>query len=101
MDPVDKKYFLADMKNLAWKDIFEVFSRGIRLYIGKEPIETIPKGQAHYRKLQILHYIMLTIVYSFLAYITYEILKVYGWVDYAQQTYNEAALFVNNFSVSR
>lgn len=100
MSPDDKKFFIADMKDLKWEDIFEVFGLGIRLYIGRETLDTLPAARAHYRKLEIVHYIILFFVYSFLTYSTYAILKFYGWVDYARELSDEVTTYYDGFKVA-
>ena len=100
MTPEDKKFFIADMKDLQWKDIFEVFGLGIRKYIGRETLDTLPAARAHYRKLEILHYIILFFVYSFLIYSSYIILRFYGWVDYAKGLSDHVLNYYDGFEVA-
>ncbi|XP_063701961.1 fatty acyl-CoA reductase wat-like [Culicoides brevitarsis] len=88
MSRVDQKYFMSDMKKLKWDDIFDVFGRGIRLYIGKESWDTLQQARSRYQKIQILHYILLFCIYSFLAWAGYHILKFYGYVDTFHQMYS-------------
>uniref|UniRef100_A0A336LP21 Fatty acyl-CoA reductase n=1 Tax=Culicoides sonorensis TaxID=179676 RepID=A0A336LP21_CULSO len=87
MSRVDKKYFISDMKKLKWDDIFDIFGRGIRLYIGKETMDNWQQGQDRYKKIQILHYILLFVIYSFLFWASYHILKFYGLIEYGAQFY--------------
>lgn len=88
MSRVDQKYFLSDMKHLKWDDIFDIFGRGIRLYIGKETMDNWQQGQDRYRKIQILHYILLFVIYSFLLWASYHILNFYGFIDLGNEWYS-------------
>lgn len=88
MDEKDKVHFNADIKILKWENIFEVFGLGIRTYLANDSVETLPKGRARYKKLEILHYILLAVLYTILSIVTYGLLKFYGWIDYSSEIYN-------------
>jgi hypothetical protein len=66
------------MKDIDWDKFFTLFCRGLCLYIVKEPLAGMDKARRRYRKLQVIHYMMLTVVYSCLAYAFYSILGAYG-----------------------
>lgn len=87
MSKVDQKYFISDMKKLKWDDIFDIFGRGIRMFIGKETMENWGAGQAAYKKIQILHYLLLFVIYSFLTWSFYHIFNFYGLTDYGFEWY--------------
>ncbi|XP_023025092.2 fatty acyl-CoA reductase wat [Leptinotarsa decemlineata] len=58
----DKQLFDFSMKNLTWDSYFYVYTRGSRVYIVKDPLDTIPQGRKWYRKLWIMHYTSVAIV---------------------------------------
>ncbi|XP_025837496.1 fatty acyl-CoA reductase wat-like [Agrilus planipennis] len=71
----DKTVFPFSMKLLNWKDYFEVCIRGVRLYIFKDPMDTLEEGKAHYRRLKIYHYSVITIVIILLIAFVYYFFK--------------------------
>ncbi|KAK4877897.1 hypothetical protein RN001_010403 [Aquatica leii] len=52
----DRKYFEFGMHNFDWDLYFRTNVRGLRVYLLKDPIDTIPAGQTRLRTLKILHY---------------------------------------------
>lgn len=46
----DRKLFLCDMKELVWDTYFQNYLRGIRIYILKDPIETIPQARIRWQR---------------------------------------------------
>lgn len=44
LSPRDKEIFFFDMATLDWDSYFEKYYLGIRLYLLKDPIETLPKA---------------------------------------------------------
>ncbi|XP_035741473.1 fatty acyl-CoA reductase wat-like isoform X2 [Vespa mandarinia] len=47
----DRKFFSCDIKNLIWDTYFESYVLGIRMYILKDPIETLPQARIKWRRL--------------------------------------------------
>lgn len=62
LKPRDKELFEFSMKNFDWDQYFHTYTRGCRVYLLKDPLDTIPEGKIKYRKLQIAHYTLLTLV---------------------------------------
>lgn len=50
MTPEDKEIFFCDLKNLDWDEFLYNYLLGIRLYLIKDPIETLEEGKKWYRK---------------------------------------------------
>lgn len=73
MNRNDRELFEFSMKNLNWDMYFYTYTRGLRVYLLKDPLDTIEKGAAKIKKLKIAHY---TIV----AGLTYLCLKLVTFV---------------------
>lgn len=50
MSEVDRSLFQFDMTRFKWFDYFQNYTRGIRLYIFKDPMETLPEGIKRLKK---------------------------------------------------
>lgn len=62
----DMELFEFSMKRLNWDLFFYTYTRGARLYLLKDPLNTIDKGAAKIRKLKIAHYsVMAILAYAF------------------------------------
>lgn len=60
MKTADRELFEFDMGALDWDAYHYTYLRGARLYLLKDPLETIPEGRIKYRKVQIAHYTLVT-----------------------------------------
>lgn len=58
----DKELFPFSMKDLIWKDYFDTYMFGGRVYLFKDPIETIPAGERKFKIMRIAHYTVVTVV---------------------------------------
>lgn len=67
MNPADREMFQFDMAALDWDAYNYTYLRGVRLYLLKDPLDTIPEGRVKYRIVQIAHYTLVTfILFAFL-----------------------------------
>ncbi|CAG9770823.1 unnamed protein product [Ceutorhynchus assimilis] len=62
----DQELFEFDITRLNWDLYFYTYCRGARVYLLKDPLETIPQGTIKYYKLMFLHYTILTVLGLFL-----------------------------------
>ncbi|XP_012267649.2 fatty acyl-CoA reductase wat-like [Athalia rosae] len=62
MTPADRNEFDLDIGSLNWEDYTHHHVRGLRVYLFKDPLDTVPQGRAKYRRLKIAHY---TVVWTF------------------------------------
>ncbi|XP_011688428.1 PREDICTED: fatty acyl-CoA reductase 1-like [Wasmannia auropunctata] len=62
----DRQIFNFDIDNLNWESYLKHMIPGLRLYIAKDPLETIDKGREKYEKLKIFHYTLLTVITALL-----------------------------------
>lgn len=65
LNATDRQLFEFDMSCLNWQSYYYVYMRGIRIYVLKDPLETVITGAAKYFKLKIMHYICVGIVCFF------------------------------------
>lgn len=72
MNQKDRQLFQFSMDTFDWDVYFRTYIRGCRVYLLKDPLDTIPQGWVKYRKLQIAHYALLAI----LGLILYKLLSV-------------------------
>lgn len=55
----DRLAFEFDTSSLNWETYYYVYMRGVRVYILKDPLETLITGTNKYLKLKIMHYIFI------------------------------------------
>ncbi|XP_046837355.1 fatty acyl-CoA reductase wat-like isoform X2 [Vespa crabro] len=51
----DRELFYCDMKDLVWNTYFETYFTGVRKYILKDPIETLPQARIKWRRFYLMH----------------------------------------------
>lgn len=75
LNPEDRANFFSDIRDLSWDRFFQTYIRGIRVYLIKDPLETLPQALAKWQKLYWIHqgtklvlsYIVLRIFWAILA----------------------------------
>ncbi|XP_018905583.2 fatty acyl-CoA reductase wat [Bemisia tabaci] len=67
----DKDVFFFSLKNLDWKEYFYHYIRGIRVYLIRDPLESIPEGQKKRLKFMIAHYALVSLFYLLCSYVLY------------------------------
>lgn len=60
MKPSDRELFQFNMTALNWDVYHYTYLRGARVYLLKDPMETIPEGRVKYRKVQAAHYALVS-----------------------------------------
>ncbi|KAL2741583.1 fatty acyl-CoA reductase wat-like isoform X2 [Vespula squamosa] len=55
LTPEDRELFFCDMKDLIWSNYFPRYFLGVREYILKDPIETLPQARLKWRRLYWMH----------------------------------------------
>ncbi|KAI5640406.1 male sterility protein domain-containing protein [Phthorimaea operculella] len=58
----DKHIFDFDLGSLVWSDYFYNYIRGVRVFLLKDPINTIPDGKKKWFRLKMLHYFLLCLL---------------------------------------
>lgn len=56
MSPTDRDLFNFNISTLDWDAYYFTYVRGIRVYLLKDPLDTIPQGLTKRRKLMMAHY---------------------------------------------
>lgn len=68
----DKDLFEFSMSRLNWDMYFYTYTRGLRVYLLKDPLDTIDKGAVKIRKLKIAHYsIVVILLYLLFKFVTF------------------------------
>ncbi|VVC29133.1 Male sterility, NAD-binding,NAD(P)-binding domain,Fatty acyl-CoA reductase, C-terminal [Cinara cedri] len=67
----DQFNFQFDMSKLIWNEYFKSHVKGIRIYIVKDPLETIPQGLKRLRILYFIHYTLLTVLAALFLLVIY------------------------------
>lgn len=62
MNDADRRLFEFSMKDFNWDSYFVFYSRGCRVYLLKDPLETIPKGVIKNYKLMVMHYSLIAVL---------------------------------------
>lgn len=62
MKPTDRELFDFNLSTLDWDAYSSTYIRGIRLYLLKDPMETIPQGHVKRMKLMVAHYTLIAIL---------------------------------------
>ncbi|KRF84875.1 uncharacterized protein Dvir_GJ13738, isoform D [Drosophila virilis] len=75
MTNIDKQIFFFDMKQLDWDFFLQQYFRGIRRYLLKDPLETIPKALIKWNRLYWQHQCLKAIIYVIIFYIFWFFLK--------------------------
>lgn len=50
MTPQDREIFPCDMKTIIWDKFFQTYIKGIRIYLIKDPMETLPAAIVRWRR---------------------------------------------------
>ncbi|XP_018578175.2 fatty acyl-CoA reductase wat-like, partial [Anoplophora glabripennis] len=66
MSDEDKKIFYCDVKDFDWEESLEYYTLGLRIYLMKDPLETLPAGQKLRVRLYWLHQLTKTVIVIFL-----------------------------------
>ncbi|XP_011499624.1 PREDICTED: putative fatty acyl-CoA reductase CG5065 [Ceratosolen solmsi marchali] len=55
LDNKDRNIFYMDMRDVVWDTYFQNYMRGIRLYLIKDPIETLPQARIKWKRMYWIH----------------------------------------------
>ena len=50
MSKRDREIFLCDMKEINWDKFFQTYIKGIRIYLIKDPMDTLPKALVRWQR---------------------------------------------------
>jgi fatty acyl-CoA reductase len=71
INSTDKKLFDFNVKNFDWKEFFIPYTRGLRVYVLKEPMSNLGESITRYKRLKLAHFTMVGVVVLFLLQILY------------------------------
>ncbi|XP_025194170.1 fatty acyl-CoA reductase wat-like [Melanaphis sacchari] len=71
LSKLDQSLFKFDISKLSWNEYFKKHVMGIRLYIVKEPMDTLPEAMKRNTKLYMIHYTLVSILVALLILIIY------------------------------
>ncbi|XP_004926017.1 fatty acyl-CoA reductase wat [Bombyx mori] len=60
--PADRQTFDFDLSRLDWSEYFYNYVRGVRVYLLKDPVETVPAGLRRHNILKYSHYIFCAVL---------------------------------------
>ncbi|XP_032674186.1 fatty acyl-CoA reductase wat-like [Odontomachus brunneus] len=75
LNPTDRKIFDFNVAELSWDEFIKHMILGLRIYIAKDPEDTLKQARLRYKKLMIAHYTLLTVVSSLLIWITVNLIN--------------------------
>lgn len=78
---MDQELFNCDIQKIQWTDYFELYMKGLRLYINKDPDETLPQAKTRYARLGYAHKLVLFLYYAFIAFLMYGFFKFTGLIN--------------------
>ncbi|CAH0713000.1 unnamed protein product, partial [Brenthis ino] len=62
LDDTDRHIFNLDIESLKWSEYYKDYIKGVRLYLLKDPLETIPQAQKKHYKLLCVHYFLVSLL---------------------------------------
>ncbi|CAH0385718.1 unnamed protein product [Bemisia tabaci] len=71
LTPYEREIFQFDIKKVDWNDFFWYYMRGLRLYVVKDDMSTLPEARIKSRRKKVLHKALLISIYAFRAYVVY------------------------------
>lgn len=77
----DANYFPCDVRRMKWLEYIHVYGKGMRLFLGKESMDTLAEGKRRKIQLQILHNALLGTLYIALLTVLFYILQAYHIID--------------------
>ncbi|XP_046742043.1 fatty acyl-CoA reductase wat-like [Diprion similis] len=78
LSSADQSVFDFNVAGLNWEDYTYSHVRGIRVYLVKDPLDTLPAAAAKYTRIKIAHYTLLTAICGILLWLIWSLLRVIG-----------------------
>ncbi|KAJ8956340.1 hypothetical protein NQ318_015078, partial [Aromia moschata] len=77
MSDADRQLFFSDLKKLDWEEFFEVYLKGVRVYLIQDPIDTLAEAKKKWNRLYWAHqvtkvvvaFLLLKILWSFCSFV--------------------------------
>ncbi|KAK5638967.1 hypothetical protein RI129_013262 [Pyrocoelia pectoralis] len=74
LNSTDKDTFGFNLKEFDWDAYFYTFARGGRVYLLKDPLETLPQGRIKYIKLIFMHYALIAVLCAIFLWFCYRMI---------------------------
>lgn len=74
MTDYDRNLFPSDIRNLNWKQYIYEYALGARLYLIKDPFETMKLAHKRQGKLMVVHYTLTIMIFFIIFGISYYLL---------------------------
>ncbi|XP_015186638.1 PREDICTED: putative fatty acyl-CoA reductase CG5065 [Polistes dominula] len=71
---VDKSNFFFNVADIDWQCFSITYMRGVRVFLVKEPMDTVEESRPFYRRLKIAHYTLKWSIYVLILWILYSLL---------------------------
>lgn len=84
---MDHEIFPCDIKGMDWTEYNRNYCLGLRIYLGKESMDSIEIGRKKQFKLYLAHLTVKYLYYGFIVYLIYLILSFYGFFDYLKSNF--------------
>ncbi|XP_044764594.1 uncharacterized protein LOC123321154 [Coccinella septempunctata] len=98
LEPEDRRLYPFSMKNFDWTDYVYFYVRGVRVYLLKDPLDTVPKGRTKFRLLTILHFTFVAVIGA----LSLALLKFFVYFECAYiGVKTESKILIHHYSVSR
>lgn len=79
MNDADKHLFDFDLTSLEWSDYFSSYVRGVRVYLLKDPVETIADGKRKHFRLKYTHYFISTVLFLLFLRMIWGVFSLFYW----------------------
>ncbi|XP_055611247.1 fatty acyl-CoA reductase wat-like [Uranotaenia lowii] len=74
----DRKLFPCETKTLEWTNFLAQHIMGLRMYIMKEKWDNLEKAKSKYWKQQLVHYVLVAVLYSLIGYSLLKLVDAYA-----------------------
>ena len=55
LDKKDKELFQMDMREVIWDTYFQTYIKGVRVYLIKDPLDTLPQARIRWQRYNFLN----------------------------------------------
>lgn len=81
MTEKDREIFFSDLKQLDWDDFYKLYLKGVRVYLMKDPLDTLESARKRWRRFYIAHQCIKVIGSLLLLQLAFWLLKyIYTWL---------------------
>ncbi|XP_055837693.1 fatty acyl-CoA reductase wat-like [Episyrphus balteatus] len=96
MTPEDREFFPSDVRRYSWSTFLYNYLSGLKVYIGLESLDDGEKAKAKYKRLEMLHYLVLFFYYGIHIFIFTMIALKLGVTTYLKNSLIENYEFLKN-----